>query len=257
MAAQCAPVAVAAHMGAAGVSGARDAATPPAASEEAGESYKPGPQAAAGLPFGPAGPAAQCAIAGADPAADLARHDPYESGAWLAVGGLGAAGPHATLAPLLTPPASSAPSSSSSISAAASDSGSASEPNSPAAAPDPDHPHARAVAARALSRLAAAGSPPPSCSFSSAASAHGLAGPNHAAAAAPPCAGRPDSAASFFAPPPAGAEVVAFNWADKSARPTAVAAMETLVGAMADDPVNAFLLGGAPSAQFARKEIKG
>ena len=67
---------------------------------------------------------------------------------------------------------------------------------------------------------------------------------------------RPDSAAPPGAPAP-GAEVVPFNWARKAARPAAEAALSTLVAAMADDPVNAFLLGGSPSAAFAAREIKG
>lgn len=58
---------------------------------------------------------------------------------------------------------------------------------------------------------------------------------------------------------PAGSseEVVFFNWSHKAQRPVATAALETLVAAMAEDPVNAYLLGGTPSARFARKEIKG
>jgi len=79
---------------------------------------------------------------------------------------------------------------------------------------------------------------------------------------APPGAGlpRPESASSFFAAAQAAAEsseVVTFNWSKKSHRSTAEAALNTLVVALADDPVNSFLLGGTPSARFARKEIKG
>lgn len=53
-------------------------------------------------------------------------------------------------------------------------------------------------------------------------------------------------------------DVVSFNWSCKPRRALTHAALNTLVAAMSDDPVNAHLLGGAPSsARFARKEIKG
>jgi hypothetical protein len=51
--------------------------------------------------------------------------------------------------------------------------------------------------------------------------------------------------------------VVSFSWGCKAQRPAALAAMGTLVAAMAEDPVNTYLLGGTPSARFAKKELKG
>ncbi|GBF92311.1 acetyltransferase [Raphidocelis subcapitata] len=116
---------------------------------------------------------------------------------------------------------------------------------------------AAAAAARALSRLGGGGG-----------GAYG--GGQQQVPATPP---RPDSAASFYggptpapagapAPAPAEPEVVSFNWACRAAgaagRAHAEAALSTLVAAMADDPVNAYLLGGAAGgARFSRKEIKG
>jgi len=53
-------------------------------------------------------------------------------------------------------------------------------------------------------------------------------------------------------------DFVSFNWSCKPRRALTHAALNTLVAAMSDDPVNAHLLGGArSSARFARKEIKG
>ena len=53
------------------------------------------------------------------------------------------------------------------------------------------------------------------------------------------------------------AGVVTWSWGRKAQRGVARAAIDTLVAAMADDPVNAFLLGGTPSAKFAKRELKG
>ena len=52
-------------------------------------------------------------------------------------------------------------------------------------------------------------------------------------------------------------DVVSWSWGDRRSRATAEAALATLQVAMADDPVNAFLLGGARSVRFARREIRG
>jgi hypothetical protein len=93
----------------------------------------------------------------------------------------------------------------------------------------------------------ALGRPDSTTSCASSAGSAGSAAGARAAAIAAAAAGAPAAAPG----------VVSFNWADKPRRALAGAALDTLVAAMAEDPVNAFLLGGAPSARFARKEIKG
>lgn len=227
------------HAAAAAAAGMARSGTPDASSqmslgsdEESGEAYKPWPWAgddeaitialdhqdhAAALAALAAPSKHQPFTAGYMPAAELARLDAFDSSSMSA--GCGS-GPSSLL---------------SDSSAATSECGDADMPCSSYAQAHGPAPGAAAIpaaaaAARALSRLGGA-----------------------AARQLP----RPDSAASFLTAAPSDVEMISFNWSQKSSRQATVAAMETLVTAMADDPVNSYLLGGTPSARFARKEIKG